>query len=110
MQSAEGDPQRFFEWVAICQWDPRARRLSPNTCRSREATSTLVPDANTVGADEVAIMAEVKTSAQQDPRTERPEVTEEGLGQSLAQPVSTSVPPPLAEAPRVDPSEVVPPP
>jgi hypothetical protein len=60
------------------------------------------------GADKVAIMAEVNTSAQQDPRTERPEVIEEGLGQSLAQPASA--PPPQAKATQVDAPEVLPPP
>jgi hypothetical protein len=78
--------------------------------RLGEATSTLVPDANVTGADEVAIMAEVDTSAKQYPGTERPEVIEEGLGQSSAQPMSTSAPPLQAEAARVDASEVIPPP
>ena len=45
-----------------------------------EATSTLAPNVNMTGADEVAIMAEVDTSAQQDPREKRPVVIEEGLG------------------------------
>jgi hypothetical protein len=75
-----------------------------------EVTSTLAPEVNTAGADEVAITAEVETSAQQDPRTECPEVTGEGLGQSLAQPTSSSAPPSQAEAPRVNPPEIIPPP
>jgi hypothetical protein len=55
-------------------------------------------------------MAEVDTSAQQDPGEKRPTVIEEGLGQSSAQPTSTSAPPPQVEATRVDISEVIPPP
>jgi hypothetical protein len=55
-------------------------------------------------------MAEVNTSAQQDPGTERPEVIEESLGQSLVQPTSTSAPPHQAEAIRVETPEVIPPP
>ena len=74
-----------------------------------EATSTLAPDVNTMGADEVAIMAEVDTSAQQDPGEKLPEVVEKRLSPSLAQPISTPAPPPTLEATRIGTSEVLPP-
>ena len=68
----------------------------------------MVPEVILMGADEVVTMAEDNTSAQQDPGTERPEVIQELLGQSLAQPESTPVPPQQAEATRGETHEVIP--
>jgi hypothetical protein len=59
---------------------------------------------------DVAIMAEVDTSAQQDLGEKHPEVIGEELGQSSVQPISASAPPPRVEATRIGTSEVFPPP
>jgi hypothetical protein len=110
MQSDEGDPQWFFKRLPSASGTLEPAASPPTHVGLGEATSTLAPDVNMAGADKVAIMAEVEASVQQDPGTEHPEVAEEGLSQSLAQPASTSVPSSQAEVPRTEPSEVIPPP
>ena len=87
MQSTKGDPQRFLERIAIRQRDSRARCSSPTRDGLGEATSTPAPEVNTIRAEEVAIMPEVNTSSQQDTGEKHPEVIQEGLGQSSAQPI-----------------------
>ena len=82
MQSAKGDPSGSSSGLPSASGKPEPAIPPPTHVGLGEATSTLALDVTMMRVEEVSVMAEVDTSAQQDLGEKHPGVVKEGLGQS----------------------------